>query len=772
MSSLSIRHQVYLAVGSVLLLLALIGTLSFVATSQLAGLFGSYRSTSTQTLVANQLFEDLADARFAALSYRFQASDEEADIVRRQISKILEAQQTTEQLFGDDPLALEKLQHAVASTTEFRDAFERIIVLQRDHDEIVDELEGIGPKIREGLTRILNFAYENGDTSAAYFAGIAQQELMRGRFHQERFLLTNDPGSYDKSVAFLAATKSQLETLYERLYDPDLQEMTTALIGNIEAYLEAAGRIRAAVTNRNQLRDGVIDSLGPQIKAELGELLVAVVERQKTLGPSVDQKVSETLVLAALISVGAFLIGSVLAVFVAGRLSRSVQHMADIMAKLAGGNADTNVDGLATRHELGKMTRALSVFKDNTLRIQTLSEEKEEADRQAEEARRQMMLDLRGAFGTVVDAAGDGDFSRRVDLSFTDPEINDLAAALNRLVERVDGVLGDVGTKMQALAKGDLRQRIDADYKGAFGDLKDNVNLTADQLTKIVCDIQSMVFNVTDAAAEIAAGSEDLARRTEKAAANLEQTTAATEQMASTVKQNAESAVNASQLAAEASNTAGRGGDVVGQTVKAIAGIDEAAGKITDIIGVIDEIAFQTNLLALNASVEAARAGEAGKGFAVVAQEVRQLAQRSAQAASDIKTLINDSNGRVKEGVQLANHAGDALAEIIDSIKKVSSIVETISHASQDQSAGVNEINRTVASMDELTQQNSARIEESTAAARTLSDQTQKVAGLMTFFSVDAALPQRSSNTPQPQPDRPDLAQTADTPDDEGWQAF
>ena len=199
----------------------------------------------------------------------------------------------------------------------------------------------------------MNFAYENGDTSAAYFAGIAQQELMRGCFHQERFLLTNGPGSYDKAVAFLAVTESQLETLYERLYDRDLQEMTTALIGDIEAYLEAAERIRTEVTNRNQLRDGVIDSLGPQIKAELGKLPVAVVERQKTLGPSADQKVSETLLLAALISVGAFLIGSVLAVFVAGRLSSSAQHMADIMAKLAGGNADTNVDGLTTRHELG-----------------------------------------------------------------------------------------------------------------------------------------------------------------------------------------------------------------------------------------------------------------------------------------------------------------------------------------------------------------------------------------------------------------------------------
>ncbi|MDH3663729.1 MAG: methyl-accepting chemotaxis protein, partial [Alphaproteobacteria bacterium] len=159
----------------------------------------------------------------------------------------------------------------------------------------------------------------------------------------------------------------------------------------------------------------------------------------------------------------------------------------------------------------------------------------------------------------------------------------------------------------------------------------------------------------------------------------------------------------------------------------------------TDIIGVIDEIAFQTNLLALNASVEAARAGEAGKGFAVVAQEVRQLAQRSAQAASDIKTLIQDSNGQVKDGVQLVNRAGEALSEIVGSIGKVASIVKEISNASQEQAIGVQEINRSVTSMDEMTQQNSALVEESTAATRALGDQAAKLGQLMAFFKLGAS---------------------------------
>ncbi len=257
--------------------------------------------------------------------------------------------------------------------------------------------------------------------------------------------------------------------------------------------------------------------------------------------------------------------------------------------------------------------------------------------------------------------------------------------------------------------------------------------------------------------------------------------------MSATVRQNAENAKNADQLAKTANQTASKGGQVVEQAVTAMSGIETSAQKITDIIGVIDEIAFQTNLLALNASVEAARAGEAGKGFAVVAQEVRQLAQRSAQAASDIKTLIQDSNAQVKDGVQLVNQAGEALGEIVGSIGKVTGIVREISSASQEQAAGVQEINSSINNMDEMTQQNSALVEESTAAARALSEQAGKLSELMAFFRLEEGVSpiRRPSQAPRrpaaPSPVRakPRVKSPAITAppaiaaaDDEGWSEF
>lgn len=739
MASLSVSKQVYLAVGSVLTLLAVLGGFSFMATSKLAGIFNDYRSTSSQTLLANELFEDLSAARFAALTYRFQAVEEEADIVRDNIANITQAQEEAEQLFADDPLALDKLQRVVTSTEQYRGAFEEMTGLQATYDEIVIELVAIGPRARERLTGIMDFAYENGDTSAAYFAGLAQQEFMRGRFFQERYLLTNAPGAFEKAIAFLAVAKSQLETLYDRLYDPEMQEVTAAVIGDIDAYVEAADRIRDAITARNDLRDGTIDALGPQIKSELGELLSAVVNRQETLGPEGADNAAATLVLVAAMSIGALVIGTILALFVARRLSGKVNAMADTMTELASGNLDVAVDSGADRHELGRMARALSVFKDNASRITAMSDEKEAADLAAQEARKQMMQELRTAFGTVVQAAVAGDLSRRVDITFPDDELNDLAAGINQLVESLDAIIKDVGDKMCALAEGDLGQRIDAVYAGAFADLKENVNRTASQLTGIVGQIQDSSREFMNASAEINSGTEDLSRRTEQAAASLEETAASTEHIATTVKQTAGNAAKASSLASQANETTCRSSEIVGQAVDAMSLIEQSASKITAIIGVIDEIAFQTNLLALNASVESARAGEAGKGFAVVAQEVRQLAQRSAQAAADIKTLIQESNNQVENGVRLVNRTGESLTEIEGAINKVTEIVQQISQASSDQAAGVEGINSSIAGLDEITQQNSALVEESTAAARALNDQASNLAELMAFFKLDGA---------------------------------
>ncbi|KFA20528.1 chemotaxis protein, partial [Xanthomonas vasicola pv. musacearum NCPPB 4392] len=261
-------------------------------------------------------------------------------------------------------------------------------------------------------------------------------------------------------------------------------------------------------------------------------------------------------------------------------------------------------------------------------------------------------------------------------------------------------------------------------------------NATATQLAEIVSGIKVSATSIRGAASEIAAGNQDLSQRTEQQAANLEETAASMEELTSTVKQNAESARQANQLAIGAAGVASQGGEIVSKVVGTMSGIEASSKKIADIISVIDGIAFQTNILALNAAVEAARAGEQGRGFAVVASEVRTLAQRSSGAAKEIKDLIDDSVQRVAEGSVLVHSAGTTMGEIVASVQRVTDIMGEISAASQEQSAGIEQVNQTVTNMDETTQQNAALVEEATAAARAMEEQAQQLTEAVALFRL------------------------------------
>ena len=274
--------------------------------------------------------------------------------------------------------------------------------------------------------------------------------------------------------------------------------------------------------------------------------------------------------------------------------------------------------------------------------------------------------------------------------------------------------------------------------KDEVGQIAEAVQQMAQRVSGIIQEIKASGREVTNASAEISTSTTDLSQRTEEQAASLEETSAAMEELTSTVRRNAENAQEASRSANDTRDVADRGGQVVAKTVEAMAKIEESSQKITDIIGVIDEIARQTNLLALNAAVEAARAGEAGRGFAVVASEVRSLAQRSSQAAKDIKDLITNSNGQVKDGVELVNRAGQSLTEIVESIKKVAVVVSEIANASAEQATGIDQINKALTQMDEVTQQNSALVEENAATAKTLEHQAKAMDEQVAFFQIAA----------------------------------
>jgi methyl-accepting chemotaxis protein len=446
--------------------------------------------------------------------------------------------------------------------------------------------------------------------------------------------------------------------------------------------------------------------------------------------------------LALMAAAVVFVIGMLM--LVSMRVISPLHKLTAAMRKLADGDFGVVLPGLGRKDEIGAIASAVEGFK-----VKAAEKAQREAAAQSEQERHMAterdaaMTRLSGEFeaavGGIVQAAVKGDFSQRVALDGKSGLILNVGTAINTLCDNISVALDDLAEMLGSLADGDLTRRIEGDYEGTFATLKDSANTTAERVGAAISEIKRAGQEVASASSEISASTTDLSQRTEEQAASLEQTSSSMEEMSVTVKKNAEQAKLANQFASETRETADRSGQVVAEAVHAMSRIDESSKKIADIITVIDEIARQTNLLALNAAVEAARAGEAGRGFAVVASEVRSLAQRSSQAAKDIKDLITSSSTQVQEGVDLVNKTGGSLSGIVESIKKVAAIVSDIATASIEQSTGIDQVNKALAQVDEVTQQNSALVEENAATAKALEHQAATMNERMKAFRLDEA---------------------------------
>ncbi|MBS0471269.1 MAG: HAMP domain-containing protein [Proteobacteria bacterium] len=373
-------------------------------------------------------------------------------------------------------------------------------------------------------------------------------------------------------------------------------------------------------------------------------------------------------------------------------VSSPLKKMTDVMGRLAAGDLSITVPAADRKDEIGLLAAAMAAFKDQ------------------------------------------------------------LAAADRSKAEQTEVIVGSVGTGLTALAKGDLTHRVSADLTGPFAKLKEDFNGALGRLQDTMHTVLSSTSGISTGAGEISQAAEDLSKRTEQQAASLEETAAALEEITATVKKTAHNAKEASTIVTNAKSAAEDGGRVVETAIQAMGQIAQSSKQITDIIGVIDEIAFQTNLLALNAGVEAARAGDAGKGFAVVASEVRALAQRSSEAAREIKTLIKTSGEQVDSGVKLVGESGTALKRIVDQVVAINLLVTEMAQAAQQQSTGIEEVNTAVSQMDQVTQQNAAMVEQSTAASRNLATETSELSRLVSFFNVGAehAPSHRTAAPPSP----------------------
>jgi methyl-accepting chemotaxis protein len=519
-----------------------------------------------------------------------------------------------------------------------------------------------------------------------------------------------------------------------------------------------ADPLKAAVTDFRKTVEGVVaiqhqahdlyaNQIAPQIKAMQATVETLRSQLQSNFNDTrstVESSISSTILYQEMIGGLVLLMAALIAFLTARSVSNPITALTKGMRELAEGNFGVVLPGLKRKDEVGNIARAVEAFKVKAAEnAQREAAAKAEQDRQAEAERQaameKMADEFQAAVGGIVQAAVAGDFSKRVELDGKTGLVLNIGTAINSLCGNVAKALNDLIDMLGALAEGNLSQRITTEYQGDFAELKNNANTAAERIGTIVAQIKEAAREVSDASAEISSSTTDLSQRTEEQAASLEETSASMEEIAATVKKNAENAQQANQSTAKARDVAGRSGEVVAKAVAAMAQIEASSGKISDIIGVIDEIARQTNLLALNAAVEAARAGDAGRGFAVVASEVRTLAQRSSQAAKDIKDLITNSNGQVQAGVDLVNKAGEALGEIVESIKEVADLVSDIAGASIEQSTGVEEVNRALNQMDTVTQQNSALVEENAATAKTLEHQAKNMDERVSFFRLDAA---------------------------------
>ena len=523
--------------------------------------------------------------------------------------------------------------------------------------------------------------------------------------------------AYDEAKAVFARN---VDGARQKLMDisrmvPSTKPAADELLGVADQFTSAFNKVVAAkeagktdeALNIARSLDKLAGTFSDKSGANNGNLTSLVDTGGKTIAAESSVVINSTVITLTLAVIAT--IGLAYYVSSAG-ITRPMQRLRERMLSLANGETDAPIDGADRRDEIGVMANTVEVFRSNAIeraRLAAASEttrQQSEAERAAHEAAKaeeaSALADVVGALAGGLKALANGDLSHRIDRPFTQ-KLDSLRLDFNNSVEKLNQTMQVVGTNANAITAG---------------------------------------------ANEIRSSSDDLSRRTEQQAASIEETAAALEEITTTVKDGAKRAEEARRLVVTTGDDARKSGSVVRSAVDAMHGIEKSSGEISNIIGVIDDIAFQTNLLALNAGVEAARAGEAGKGFAVVAQEVRELAQRSANAAKEIKALINTSSQQVANGVTLVGDTGKALENIVEQVQHISNHVQAIADAYREQSLGLQEINTAVNTMDQGTQQNAAMVEEATATAHSLATESEALLRLLGQFKLAAHSHGQASN--------------------------
>lgn len=686
LESWSVSKRITSGFAILTVLISVLSVLSYGGISNLGNGYETYREEAKQTLQINELVEDMFEARIAALKFRDTGSDDAAQAVASNTQEIDQVSQNLD-AFKNAPEYAAELRAINVLVQEYQSAFQAMRRATSAHNAHTDRMGTTAEGIVENLSSLRDMATEGGNIPLLRAASAAEEKVILARLYTERYALKGNRADLAKADEYVAAANDAMAQVKRVVNGPRPGGVADAAAIALEQY---TADLRIAEENRtaiDTLQSNSLDRLGPEIESRY-EVTVDAIRadqiRQGEQGQSVVSSMSWMMPLAGLVVV---LLSLGISLIVVRSIGAPLRELVTVTGDLTSGKIDLDIKGAEHDHEFGQLAQALTVFRDAQIERRDVIEPQAERER----------------------------------------------------IER-EKVVNSVGVGLRKLSEGDLSARLHEAFAPEFEQLRTDFNKAMESMQDAMHSVVMNSGNINNAAAEITQSSDELARRTENQAATLEETAAAMEQLTASVKSTAEGADKANRFVSDTRRSAEASGIVVRETVEAMSQIQQSSDQISQIIGVIDDIAFQTNLLALNAGVEAARAGEAGRGFAVVASEVRALAQRSSDAAKEIKDLISASSLHVESGVDLVGRTGKALNEIAEMVGTISGLVSEISAATNEQSTGLVEINTSVTQLDQVTQQNAAMVEEATAASHELTREANALNQLTARFSMGGSV--------------------------------
>ncbi|TWD48254.1 methyl-accepting chemotaxis protein [Agrobacterium vitis] len=691
---LGIRTQIS---AGFLALIALMGLLIYGTLGGIRNLGAAIAEQTDNTDTAQlltTLSQDLLSFRVNAARYTANHAPEEAAAVKKAVQDFL---RDSAGFKGEGEIKA-TLDQMRADVSAYDGAFDKVVILWNRKNSLAEKVFDFGPWTNLAIEDVLRSAWRQNDIRTMHDAQAVSATMSMSLFNSGKYQNGTAQADYDQAQLYLNKALEQQKALAEQLKDNKLQYSRVIAAGRLMAnYSARLADLQATVKENRDLIDSQLGVYGLRIAQKFDVLQKIVNERLDAQSRQAMADASSTTTTTLSFSVVIIALGLGLAFVIGLVISRAVTGMASTMNALARGNNDIAINGTDYNNELGAMARSLVVFQET-------GRGKVAAELAAERAR--------------------------------------LAAEQERLnqdrekaeeAQRMAHAFEQISIGLDALSHGDLTVRIGA-VDARYAEIRDHFNKSVATLEEAMGSVIGAVATIRSGLTEISSASHDLARRTEQQAASLEETIAALGDVSRGVNGTAEGAGRAQQAVAAARDNATKGGDIVARAVEAMTAIQGSSEKIGNIISVIDEIAFQTNLLALNAGVEAARAGEAGKGFAVVAQEVRELAQRSANAAKEIKTLISTSSAQVDTGVGLVTASGASLREIVEQVVEMSATITDIANAAREQATSLREVTAAGDQMDKVTQQNAAMVEQTTAAAQNLTQETENLAHMVQRF--------------------------------------